>query len=467
MRNDTSHDQPPPHTACAPAMSPALLQNATLDTMSPIAEESPPGSSSTSTTGRRGSHAKNDALSDGGVPRTVRRRPSRLELWIDEQHGKDEQPPSMPPAAPGTAAHPYLAYPGLNTPRSPSADSDRASTAESFVLVDDDEAGSSSRTHDVFQARLVGITSPTQSSVATDITSSSSRPYSALFHSPPSLRNFHIALSPRRTSASTTHNSPSPTTPRHSIFHRQSTSMGHSRGLSLGSLTDQQSITHSPATPRSSRSFGTWKFRRPSVLGTFTPSEITEDDHSTYHLAPPRPSFSSTATFSSGTTDLSTPPKGPPSSIQTSPSLRPHTPSPSLWSLPRDASHLQDPPHSETSISVKPGSTRFPFSLKAHSNSVFPLRHVPAILPVPRDKRKKKLIISGIAVGDERRYQGVKQWCESFGEVNQITRMQNGDLHVDFRKSEVADTVCRINARVFIAKVGTVSLSWYTGKRPF
>ena len=30
---------------------------------------------------------------------------------------------------------------------------------------------------------------------------------------------------------------------------------------------------------------------------------------------------------------------------------------------------------------------------------------------------------------------------QSFGEVNQITRMANGDLHIDFRKAEVADTV--------------------------
>jgi hypothetical protein len=30
---------------------------------------------------------------------------------------------------------------------------------------------------------------------------------------------------------------------------------------------------------------------------------------------------------------------------------------------------------------------------------------------------------------------------QSFGEVRQITRMPNGDLHIDFRNSEVADTV--------------------------
>lgn len=34
--------------------------------------------------------------------------------------------------------------------------------------------------------------------------------------------------------------------------------------------------------------------------------------------------------------------------------------------------------------------------------------------------------------------------AQSFGEVYSITRIPNGDLHVDFRKSEVAETVCLI-----------------------
>jgi len=34
-----------------------------------------------------------------------------------------------------------------------------------------------------------------------------------------------------------------------------------------------------------------------------------------------------------------------------------------------------------------------------------------------------------------------RQKSQSFGEVGQITRMPNGDLHIDFRDSEVADTV--------------------------
>ena len=32
-------------------------------------------------------------------------------------------------------------------------------------------------------------------------------------------------------------------------------------------------------------------------------------------------------------------------------------------------------------------------------------------------------------------------FAQSFGEVTQIMRMPNGDLHVHFRKAEVAETV--------------------------
>lgn len=77
-------------------------------------------------------------------------------------------------------------------------------------------------------------------------------------------------------------------------------------------------------------------------------------------------------------------------------------------------------------------------------------------------KRKKKLVVGGIALNDARRFEGVKRWCESFGEVRQIKRMPNGDLVVSFQSAEVADTVCRVRAKVFIQGVGSVQLSWIT-----
>jgi hypothetical protein len=86
-------------------------------------------------------------------------------------------------------------------------------------------------------------------------------------------------------------------------------------------------------------------------------------------------------------------------------------------------------------------------------------------LSSPREKRKKKLVVSGIDVNDARRLEAMKNWCESFGEVTQIVRMPNGDLHIHFRKAEVAETVCRVRARVNISGVGSVQLSWFAGDK--
>ncbi|KAJ3560666.1 hypothetical protein NP233_g10687 [Leucocoprinus birnbaumii] len=80
-------------------------------------------------------------------------------------------------------------------------------------------------------------------------------------------------------------------------------------------------------------------------------------------------------------------------------------------------------------------------------------------------KKKKRLIISGVAVNDLKKFEGVKRWCESFGEVRQILRMPNGDLVVSFQSADVADTVCRVRAKVFINGVGSVLLSWTTEKK--
>jgi len=82
-----------------------------------------------------------------------------------------------------------------------------------------------------------------------------------------------------------------------------------------------------------------------------------------------------------------------------------------------------------------------------------------------KNRKKKRLVISGIPSTDKPKFEAAKRWCESFGEVNEITRMPNGDLHVNFRDAEVAETVCRIRAKVCITGVGSVYLSWYAGKK--
>ena len=189
----------------------------------------------------------------------------------------------------------------------------------------------------------------------------------------------------------------------------------HGRTFSDGSLAPPQLQSHpkeSPSATSSPRSSGPWAFKRPSVLGTFTPpgSDVSIDEGSALHLSPPRPSFSSSLTFSSGTTGASsnpsTPHIGPP---PYGPSPRPKGAQHSLWSLPPDASHLHDPPNAENSVLIKPASLRLPFSFKTSGKS---FRHVPTVLPISREKRKKKLVVSGIAKGDQARLEAVRKWCE-------------------------------------------------------
>jgi hypothetical protein len=103
---------------------------------------------------------------------------------------------------------------------------------------------------------------------------------------------------------------------------------------------------------------------------------------------------------------LSTPNIGSPSSVSSS---RSKAPQHSLWSLPPDATHQHDRPNAETSVLIKPGSIRLPFSFKPSGKGV---RHVPTLLPISREKRKKKLVVSGIAKGDQARLEGVRKWCE-------------------------------------------------------
>lgn len=258
------------------------------------------------------------------------------------------------------------------------------------------------------------------------------RSYSSLLRTPPSLRRaFRFSLSPsHRTSLSPYDSSPS--LHRHSS-NRSPLSMGrHGRTFSDGSLAHPQLQTspqRTPPTASSPRSFGQWAFKRPSVLGAFTPpgSDVSVDEGSALHLSPPRPSFSSSLTFSSGTTgastNLSTPCIGSPN--YPSPS-RPKGPNHSLWSLPPDASHLHDSPNTESSVSIKPGSLRLPFSFKSPGKG---LRHVPTKLPISREKRKKKLVVSGIAKGDQARLEAVRKWCEV--RMPRIPSMGNTLTHRD------------------------------------
>ncbi|KAE9403567.1 hypothetical protein BT96DRAFT_772833, partial [Gymnopus androsaceus JB14] len=73
-------------------------------------------------------------------------------------------------------------------------------------------------------------------------------------------------------------------------------------------------------------------------------------------------------------------------------------------------------------------------------------------------KKKRKLVVNGVTSNDA--YQAVKSWCESFGEVRKIETRKDGSLVVDWKRRSVSDTVCRVQATVFIQGAGSVGLSW-------
>ena len=130
----------------------------------------------------------------------------------------------------------------------------------------------------------------------------------------------------------------------------------------------------------------------------------------------------------------------------------------SLWSIPSSATHMNDPPGSTKLVSQPPKSTtRALFPIKPSSHNL-PGSLLKLIFGTRRTRRKR-LVIGGISRNDRRRYEAAKRWCEvslfsqlyyetylisaqSFGEIGSITRGPNGNILVDFRKAEVADTVC-------------------------
>jgi hypothetical protein len=96
--------------------------------------------------------------------------------------------------------------------------------------------------------------------------------------------------------------------------------------------------------------------------------------------------------------------------------------------------------------------------------------------------KKRTLVVGGVKEHEVFAYEAVKRWCEvrispslvthtltsltnqAHGEVRTFSRKPNGDIHVDFRKSSVAETVCRVRGNVALDGAN-VHLSWFSGKK--
>ncbi|KAG6380842.1 hypothetical protein JVT61DRAFT_5228 [Boletus reticuloceps] len=362
---------------------------------------------------------------------------------------------------------------------------------------------------------------PSHESTPTDI--ATPRSTVRLINPSQSLRQFHLS----RHSVSPSPRTTAPQSPsRLPGFHR--TSRGDLTSVTSGLSYHSRSTSLQTSLPRNASQIysapraSSWRWR-PSVLGHFSSASIPDTDarispgDSFTDRSRSRPSISSSNTCSSITTPTtmsmhengeSPVPSTPPSktsslfgslrvlsqtggivsqpffksdnSSASSPSLRPH--------YPASAPHL---PERQTMPSSSPkgesGRLSFTFKRRDHSgglNQIFveepddsqphvlfagktggPRLSLSSLGSPTRHSRKRKLVVSGIPLNDTRRLDAIQRWCQSFGEVDQITRMPNGDLHINFQRTEVADTVCRVRAKVNIVGAGSVHLSWVTGNK--
>ncbi|KAH7916364.1 hypothetical protein BJ138DRAFT_995653 [Hygrophoropsis aurantiaca] len=453
--------------------------------------------------------------------RTLRRRSSRLSQWLQELQNQSSAQSTVVDLsgdadADNSGCNPYLAYPHLSLAAvRPSFDD--AGSMHSYVVVDDDEM------QDYLSSQLTTHAKISHDPPALTHTSTP-RSTVRMTATPPSARNLQFSL---RSVSPSVVSSASQSPSRLSMFQRASrgnsnSGLGKERQHNRSSSwqTSQPGSSSHVELPSAPSGSSTWRWR-PSVLGHFSSASVPD----TYlkppesHPNPSRPSISSTNTYSSRTTPTTTtiydegdspnPPSTPQKSSPFLGSLRSHTrshkatsaqslvktdlgstSSPTLWSMPNSVSHLPTPPRTPSSLARKASTIRLPFTKTkpaqhggvshihieerdpSQPHVVFsgknnaPRVSLSSIGSQSRSK-KKKLVISGIRMNDTARLEAAQRWCQSFGEVDQITRMPNGDLHVNFHKAEVADTVCRVRAKVQIPGVGSVHLSWYTGnKRP-
>lgn len=435
--------------------------------------------------------------------RPLHRSPSRIQRWVQDQQKRlsgEPEPEASPEstdeklatsAAP-SGGHPWLAYPDVGAAPSSKLNAeeedDEASIADSFVVIDE-ELSNVLRNASVTQVSdpsrdkrprslrdpQLGLQRSIDLSPAPE-TPRKSRSSVVSFGAPSPLRNIALHFSGRKVPASPPPPSAGPQTPsRSSLFQRvaHGRQSAHTHSPSLASSVFTQRPAQETATDLTTPSPSSWKVKRlgmhahfassPAVfpdrepaprLSTSTtrtgssdatpqPRPSTSSSNTSDALpAPPRPSMSSTRTraseyFYRAPSDPST---GPQKIMQRE---RPPSPAsffsssaPSMWSLPTNATHMCDPPGSTKMLAQDRADTAsllLPLSLRNLNKS-------PSLIGNPRAK-KRKLVISGIPSGDQRRYDQLRRWCESFGELNQITRIPNGDLHVDFRRSEVAETV--------------------------
>ncbi|EIW87069.1 hypothetical protein CONPUDRAFT_161683 [Coniophora puteana RWD-64-598 SS2] len=439
---------------------------------------------------------EDDPFSPQYVPKhTLKRRSSRLSHWLEQLQTQASSPQQgdgeITPKPARRTCGPYLAYPHLSHRTAlPTFDEDSDGTYDYVLIEDADiedypaiEHSDEPISHDVLTASSEYMT-----------------PRSGVrkLKAPASLRNLYLAARPPSTSMTST----PPHQSRLSMLSRPTRVTSGPSNDDLSHIRSSSAVSSHLEVPST-----TSKRWRPSVLGHFSPSQSDSRLPHDPSMNPSRPSISSTNTSSLTIPTSSTmyeenpPSQTPQKSITLLGSLRRRhsekpskadrnsSASPSLWLGSSSPQQEPDGPQSPSRLVRKASTIRLPFTSKAkppqtgYAGTIFEEIGSPQPRTVyagrsggrislssigpPSRTKKKKLVVSGIGMKDTRRLEAVQRWCQSFGEVDEIVRMPNGDLHVNFHRAEVADTVCRVRAKVFIPGVGSVHLSWYTGnKRP-
>ncbi|KAI5836510.1 hypothetical protein K523DRAFT_225711 [Schizophyllum commune Tattone D] len=440
-----------------------------------------------------------------------RKRSSMLDKWINEQQrthsirGRnildltDDRTPSQ-----ARHADAYFPYPGPAGHLAPHAAS--RVTVDSYDMVEDEDI--------VNELASLRVSSDCESPPTPNSPRSRN---SKLLHSPSaSFRSFHFPFRNSHSPAPGSSSSPPSTPSRRSLFSRMPSGGGPSTRFPSTVARDSHkrsasaSVAEAPSPPTNLMAPSLSK-ARPSVLGHFPSASQVSVPPSDTAYTPSRPSMSSHTTCTSTaptSEDEATPMKASfvdsvrvrskshgASSIMSFSgwSQRPESP-PTIGDAPSERTERYSS-MSQRSGSTRGGSARVPFAPKSVSRlsnsevreaakEAVTCIHLPQaeddlnkpyVIYGPNSRpstlsrvsfsrhKKKTLVISGITAGDVKRFDGVRRWCESFGSVNQILRMPNGDLHVHFQSGEVADTVCRLRAKVFITGVGSVQLSFLTG----
>ena len=380
--------------------------------------------------------------------RSRTRSSSRTHRWIEDQQHLATPVDEAGPSATLSAGNPYLAYPQMSATSLAKSQKEDGGRGGGYVFAEYEDSQPNGRVPRGSDATVTQVRREARDEIGRsahrsprrqvaggrpDTPSSTSTPRKArnsqgIFHASSPLRSLHLTFSSRRHPSAPVSGAQRPHSPASSAstgtFRRNERTASHSRGSSLSTVNPLQRESQRNARPDLAELAVTppkttaWKFKRPSVAGHFTPTLPDDLDDSENGSPPPRPSTSSSVTHSGSSTTYTRTSSDAPrtmyfGSIRSHSSTTIFSSSPSLWSLPTDASHINDPPESTKVIARDrdlSSSEGAPMTWKPTTPTN--LTNVTSLLTSPRARRKRKLIISGIPPHDERRFDAVRKWCE-------------------------------------------------------